>query len=239
MSLVIETVSLHWRSYWDQFLALVLPPRCVGCRRLGVSLCPECISRFPRVEAPFCARCGGTAATDGLCARCSTLPLQIDCIRSVVYFEGTLREVVHLFKYNDRTILAEPMGDLMAAYWKQNPMEVDVVVPVPLHAARLRERGYNQAALLAHEMARRVGLAVDDGVLIRQRATASQIDLDVRQRRENVRAAFRCSSDRLAGKRVLLVDDVCTTGATLEACSVALSEGGARSVQALTLARAR
>ena len=172
-------------------------------------------------------------------ARCRTTPLQIDSIRSVVYFEGTLREAVHLFKYNDRTTLAEPMGDLMAAYWKQNRMAVDVVMPVPLHAVRLRERGYNQAALLAHEMARRVGLAIDEGVLIRQRATASQVDLDVRQRRENVRAAFRCSSDRLAGKRVLLIDDVCTTGATLEACSVALSEGGVRSVQALTLARAR
>ena len=239
MSLVIETVSLHWRSYWDQFLALILPPRCVGCRRLGVCLCPECTSRFPRVKAPFCALCGGTAVTGGLCARCSTTPLQIDSIRSVVYFEGTLREAVHLFKYNGRTTLAEPMGDLMAAYWKQNRMEVDVVVPVPLHAVRLRERGYNQAALLAHEMARRVGLAIDEGVLVRQRATASQVDLDVRQRRENVRAAFRCSSDRLAGKRVLLIDDVCTTGATLEACSVALSEGGVRSVQALTLARAR
>lgn len=239
MSLVVETVSLRWRSCWNQFLDLVLPPRCIDCRRLGVWLCPECISRFPRVEAPVCARCGGTVVTDGLCARCRTSPLQIECIRSVIYFEGTLREAVHLFKYSGRTVLAEPMGDLMAAYWRQNPMPVDVVVPVPLHTARLRERGYNQAALLAREMARRAGLAVDAEVLVRQRATASQVDLDAQQRRENVRAAFRCSSDRLAGQRVLLIDDVCTTGATLEACSVALSEGGVRSVQALTLARAR
>jgi ComF family protein len=118
-------------------------------------------------------------------------------------------------------------------------MPVDVLVPVPLHATRLRERGYNQAALLAREMARRVGLAVDERSLVRQRATASQVDLNVKQRKENVRAAFRCSGNGLVGKHVLLIDDVCTTGATLEACAMALCEGGARSVQALTLARAR
>jgi len=176
---------------------------------------------------------------DGLCARCRTSPLQIERIRSVAYFEGVLRKAMHSFKYRRRAVLAEPPGDLMAAYWRQHPMIVDVVVPVPLHAARLRQRGYNQAALLARHMARRVGLGVDEVTLVRQRATASQVELDAKQRRENVRDAFACSGDGLAGKQVLLIDDVCTTGATLEACAVALGEGGARGVQALTLARAR
>jgi len=118
-------------------------------------------------------------------------------------------------------------------------MPADVLVPVPLHTARLRERGYNQAALLAREMSRRVGLAVDEQTLVRQRATAPQVELDAAQRRENVRDAFHCSGNGLAGKRVLLIDDVCTTGATLEACAIALyDEGEARGVQALTLARA-
>lgn len=175
----------------------------------------------------------------GLCARCQTAPLQIECIRSVVYFEGVLREAMHRFKYRRLTALAEPLGAMMAEYWMQHPIPADVVVPVPLHAARLRERGYNQAALLAREMARRVGLAVDERTLVRQRATASQVKLNAKQRKENVRDAFCCSSNALAGKQVLLVDDVCTTGATLEACAVALREGGARGVRALTLARAR
>ena len=118
-------------------------------------------------------------------------------------------------------------------------MPADVIVPVPLHTARLRERGYNQASLLAHEMACRVGLTLNEQTLVRRRATASQVKLDARQRKENVRDAFRCSDDTLAGKQVLLIDDVCTTGATLAACAVALHEGGARSVQALTLARPR
>ena len=178
-------------------------------------------------------------AGDRLCTRCQASPLQIECIRSVVYFEGHLRKAVHELKYNGCTALAEPLGGLMATYWSQRSMQADVVVPVPLHAARLRERGYNQAALLAREMACRVGLAVDERTLVRHRATAPQVELDAKQRKENVHDAFYCSGDGLAGRHVLLVDDVCTTGSTLEACAAALYEGDARGVQALTLARAR
>jgi len=127
----------------------------------------------------------------------------------------------------------------MADYLTDHLAPTDVVVPVPLHAARLRERGYNQAALLAREMAHRVGLAVDEHTLTRQRATAPQVELDAEQRKENVHDAFLCTSSVLAGRHVLLVDDVCTTGSTLEACAVALQKGGACDVWALTLARAR
>ena len=236
---VIETFRLHWDGLRDQFLSLLFPPRCVGCRRTGAWLCVECLDQIPLVEPPFCARCGDRVVADGLCARCQSSPLQIERIRSAAYFEGVLRKAMHGFKYRRRTALAGPLGGLMAACWAQHSMPVDVIVPVPLHAARLRQRGYNQAALLAREMARRVGLVVDERTLVRQRATAPQIKLDARQRKENVRDAFYCSCNALAGRRVLLIDDVCTTGATLEACAVALYEGGARSVQALTLARAR
>jgi ComF family protein len=175
---------------------------------------------------------------DELCVRCRISPLQIDTIRSVTLFEGVLRRAMHSLKYQNCTALAEPLGGLMAAYWEQSARSVDVLVPVPLHASRLRRRGYNQSALLAREMARRVSLPVDEQTLLRERATVSQVGLDAGQRRENVRGAFRFNGDGLAGKRVLLVDDVCTTGATLESCAIALREGGARSVHALTLARA-
>ena len=238
---VIETVGLHWCAFRSRFLDFLFPPRCVGCRRVGTWLCAECLGKIPRVEPPFCSRCGGAvqAKAHGLCVRCRTSPLRIDCTRSVVYFEGVLREAVHQFKYNGRTVLAEPLGELMAAYLLQHPMPADVLVPVPLHPARLRGRGYNQAALLANEIGQQAGLAVDEQTLIRRRATAPQVELNAEQRRENVRAAFHCLGSRLVGQRVLLIDDVCTTGATLEACAIALEEeGGARSVQAMTLARA-
>jgi ComF family protein len=132
----------------------------------------------------------------------------------------------------------------MADCWVARPWPADVVVPVPLHASRQRERGYNQATLLARELvrclrARQAPMALDERVLVRERATPPQVGLDGAQRRENVRGAFRCSSDAVLGRQVLLIDDVCTTGATLEACAVALGEGGARGVRALTFARAR
>lgn len=236
---VIETIGLHWRDLSGRFLDLLFPPRCVGCHRIGSNLCVECLGQIPRLEPPFCTRCGDRVVADGLCRRCRISPLKIERIRSVVYFQGVLRETIHLLKYRGRAALARSLGQLMAEYWTQHPLLADVIVPVPLHADRLRERGYNQAALLAREMGRSVGLAVDEGTLVRRRATAPQVELDAKQRRDNVRDAFRCSSDALAGKRVLLIDDVCTTGATLEACAIVLYEGGARSVQALTLARAR
>lgn len=236
---IIETIGLHWCDFRNQFLDLLFPPHCVGCHQVGAWLCADCLAQVPRVEPPFCARCGDVVVADGLCARCRTAPLRIECIRSVVYSEGTLREAIHWLKYRGRTALAGPLGGLMVTYWMQHPMPADVVVPVPLHTARLRERGYNQAALLAHEMARRVGLVVDEQALVRWRITAPQVKLDARRRKENVCDAFRCSGDALTGKQVLLIDDVCTTGSTLEACAVALYEGGARGVQALTLAHAR
>jgi competence protein ComFC len=236
---VIETVGLHWHSLCSWFLDLFFPPRCLGCRQAGAWLCAECVNRAPRVEPPFCACCGDAVDAGDLCARCQVSPLQIQRIFSVFYFEDVIRDAMHWLKYRGRAVVAKPLGDLMAVYWRQRGVPVDVVVPVPLHAARLRERGYNQAALLARAMARRAGLPVDERTLIRQRSTASQVDLDAKQRKENVRAAFRCAGSDLMDKRVLLIDDVCTTGATLEACAIALHEGGAREVYALTLARAR
>ncbi len=206
---------------------------------MGAWLCADCLNAFPLVTPPVCPRCGDAVPSDGLCRRCRVSPLQIETIRSVVYFEGTVREALHALKYQGRVVLAEPLGALMAMYWQRHAEPVDVVVPVPLHAARLHERGYNQAALLARKMAHQAGLSLDEQTLTRHRATVSQVELNARQRKENVHAAFRCTDGPFAGRCVLLIDDVCTTGATLEACAAALYTGGAAHVQALTLARAR
>ncbi len=118
-------------------------------------------------------------------------------------------------------------------------MPSDVIIPVPLHRDRHRKRGFNQAALLAEELSGQINVPMDQTTLTRHRATASQIGLDFDERRRNVDDAFRCVANGLAGRRVLLVDDVYTSGSTLGACAVTLREGGASSVEALTLARAR
>jgi ComF family protein len=150
-----------------------------------------------------------------------------------------MREAIHRLKYSNSQDLAIPLGEMMVSYWQDVHLPAEVIVPVPLHARRLRERGYNQAALLARELGKGVGLPVLESALVRVRETSPQIDLNAKERKENVQGAFRCPDDQLAGKSVLLLDDVYTTGATLEACSLALKQRGARAVWALTLARAQ
>ena len=220
-------------------LDLLFPPRCVGCREMGVLLCAKCRDEFELIEPPLCPHCGRPSPSGRLCPLCQRDPLRIDGVRSVAYFDGTLREAIHCFKYSNLQDLAIPLGKLMSDYWEKSPLPAETIVPVPLHPDRLRERGYNQATLLARELGKSIGLPIAEDSLARVRATPPQVGLGAQERKENVHDAFRCSSAELKEKRILLIDDVCTTGATLEACSIALRQAGARSVWALALARAR
>lgn len=174
-----------------------------------------------------------------LCHPCRKAPLQIDGIRAVGYLEGTLRTAIHRFKYSNLRPLATPLGQLMAQYLLYNQLPVDVVVPVPLHSQRLKERGYNQAALLAKGITETLDLPLLDNALLRVKSTVPQVGLGARQRRDNVKGAFHCADVDLKEQRVLLIDDVCTTGATLEACSLALRGSGVSAVWGLVLARER
>jgi ComF family protein len=157
----------------------------------------------------------------------------------VGYLEGTLQAAIHRFKYSNVRPLAVPLGRLASEYLVQNRLPAKIIVPVPLHSRRLRDRGYNQSELLAEQIGSAMGMRVVADVLLRVRSTIPQVGLSADQRRKNVNGAFWCASTSLKGQDVLLVDDVCTTGATLEACSVALQETGAGQVWGLVLARER
>ena len=163
--------------------------------------------------------------------------MAIEGIRGVGYLRGPLKRAVYQFKYRQKRKLALPLADLMHHYLLENPLPAELIVPVPLHVDRLRERGYNQAALLTRELSERSGLPLEEGSLVRIRETAPQVALKADERRKNVRGAFRGQGEKLRDRQVLLIDDVSTTGATLEACAEALREKGARSVWALVLAR--
>jgi len=158
-------------------------------------------------------------------------------VRSAAHFDGPLRTAIHAFKYGGLRALSAILGEILYDCWETEPWPVDAIVPVPLHSARLRQRGYNQSALLARELARYTGLPVVDRALLRVHPTLPQVDLDAAQRAANVQGAFRCQDASLSGKRILLLDDVRTTGATLRACAQALSDGGIAGVWALTLAQ--
>lgn len=229
-----------WQRIEEALLDLLFPPHCVGCHRPGTWLCPECREKIEFITEPVCPRCGRPVTQPGrLCPICRRMNPPIDGIRSAAYFEGVLREGIHHFKYRGIRALARPLGQLMSERWSFYHIPGEVLIPVPLHPSRLAERGYNQAMLLARELGATLDLPVETGSLVRVRATASQVTLDAAARRENVRDAFRCLDDQVAGRQVVLVDDVCTTGATLSACSIALQEAGADSVWAYTLARPR
>jgi ComF family protein len=229
-----------WKRLRDALFDLVFPPRCVGCRRYGEWLCRDCSREIEFIEGPLCPRCGRPGIRSiRICPSCRYGRPPIDGIRSTAYFEGVLREAIHRLKYQGVQVLARPLGQLMVEQWEGWRIPADVIVPVPLHATRLAERGFNQAALLATQLERGTGLPVETSSLVRVRPTLPQTSLDVLARRDNVRGAFRCLDSGLAGRQVVLVDDVCTTGATLNACSVALRDIGVRSVWAYTLSRPR
>ncbi len=205
----------------DDLLSLLLPDRCAGCGRLGALLCEACRRRL--------------VVYDGHPPRVAD---QLTDVRIAYVFEGPLRHALHHLKYHQRRRVARPLGALMAAHLRAHPLPCDALIPVPLHRERLMERGFNQAELLAREVAAATGLPLIAGPLVRIRATRQQALLDTSGRIENVADAFRWIGST-PPMRVVLVDDVLTTGATANACAAALRAGGAREVYALALARSR
>jgi ComF family protein len=220
----------------NALLDLLFPPRCVACRRVGPWFCVSCCASIEKILPPLCNHCGRPSAISP-CAYCAKQLLQIDGIRAVALFEGSLRAAIHAFKYQHRTELAPVFGTMLSEYLLTFPLPADTIVAVPLHADRERMRGFNQSLLLARTLGARLDLPVWEDGLTRTRATQSQTQLDAAGRRENVRDAF-VAAPRARGARVLLIDDVCTTGATMDACSAALSACGAKSVWGLAIARA-
>jgi ComF family protein len=162
---------------------------------------------------------------------------KIDGIRSAFRFEGTMRQSIHQLKYQNLKAISSSLAVLLADYMLLNPLPGEVLVPVPLHPWRLRERGYNQSVLLAKELSRLINLPVIMDCLIRVKEAKPQVrTTTVKERRKNVTGAFICHGDKINGKQIILVDDVCTSGATLEACATALKNNGAVSIWGLTIA---
>jgi ComF family protein len=233
----------------DALLAVLLAPQCAGCARVLDSptrgaVCDRCWSTVAPPLPPLCAACGDPLRSwrilteaEQRCARCRRVPPAFDCARAAGDYSGSLRAIVHAFKYDGRRSLATPLAALIRTHGAPLLDRADFVVPVPLHPWRRLRRGFNQADALAQ----RLDLPVVHA-LWRTHATRPQAGLRSAQRRRNVRHAFRLSplvhQARLRDACVVLVDDVRTTGATLDACARVLKEAGAREVRALTAARA-
>jgi len=222
----------------DAILNLLFPVVCILCnsqvfeRRWG-PVCPECWSKMAPLPRPFCKQCGMPApAIEGLCGSCRLHEHAFDFARSVLLFNDPVREVIHHLKYSDRVSLAKPLGKLLQDCLVQEGFQGELIAPVPLHRRRERQRGFNQAELLAAG----TGLRVDSGILRRNRNTKSQTGLSRSQRALNLAGAFQCCAIRVP-KCVIVLDDVYTTGATMHEVAKTLKRGGVERVEVLTVAR--
>ncbi|MFA5687861.1 MAG: ComF family protein [Kiritimatiellales bacterium] len=229
-------------------LNMIYPENCTGC---GINtsapfryFCWECLNETPKIEAPFCRLCGdpvfGLVQHDYVCFNCSREKPFFDAARSAVRYDGVIAGALRDLKYHSALWMVSDLALLIymcvqAEFFAQ---KFDVVTAVPLHAARYRARGFNQSAELGRALARRMQLPFRAGLLRRIRSTGTQTGLTAPQRTDNVCGAFKTGiRARVKGRRILLVDDVMTTGATVNACAKALKRNGAALVCVITVAR--
>lgn len=222
---------------WERALDLVFPPRCVGCGARGVLLCATCAAAIAHIQPPACPRCGRTVARPGICPVCRAYPNALDGMVAATEFAGPVRACIHALKYEGQRGYATVLAAMARSSLARLPVP-DAIVPVPLSRERHRARGFNQSLLIARYLAADA-LPVMPEWLARTRDTPPQVGQDREARHANVADAFACRDpSAVHGQRILLLDDVATTGATLDACARALRAAGVASVHALVVAKA-
>ncbi len=230
----------HLQGTFQHILDILFPVQCAGCQKIGHVLCSACIAQIQYLPSPICEFCGTPLSTYGVCQSCKYHRPKLSGQRAVSLYEEPLRGCIHALKYDGNVRLAVPLGLLLAKAYRYYALQADILIPVPLHKERHKQRGFNHASLLAEVCAANIGLPMNDTLLVRHRATVAQVDLHPSERYQTVAGAFACTSSakkELAGRRILIIDDVSTTGATLEACATPLFAAGAREVWGLVLAR--
>ncbi len=239
MGILTQNTNLltDMRTIADRALNALLAQDCLLCGQTSDSriLCPACIEDLPRLPASRCPRCAIPTPGGELCGRCLAQPPHYDRTLAAFNYGFPLDKLLQSFKYVHRLSLAPFLGNWLAE--EAAGCVADLIIPLPLHRTRLRERGFNQALELARPVADVLKKPIDTDCCTRIRHTAAQAGLPWRERAKNIRGAFHCSMD-LSGKRILLVDDVMTTGATLNECARTLKLHGAEEVTLMVVARA-
>jgi ComF family protein len=235
-----------WRGAIGALADLLMPPLCLSCHarlKSHDALCPACWSKIDFIGPPLCDRLGLPMPFDTggtmVSAAATADPPEFDRARAVARFDGVMRTLVHDFKFRDRHDARHLFGRWLVRAGAELLADADLIVPVPLTRLRLLSRRFNQAAILCQEVARLTGIAAEPSALVRTRRTRPQLGLSRQERRKNVAGAFAVADihkPRIAGARVVLVDDVVTTGATVRACARALKRAGAVRVDVLALA---
>lgn len=234
------------RNIFETAIVFLYPARCRVCEEfLGVTsmpyICADCWQDMQFLEPPWCDICG-TPEINGLCDACAVSPPRYGKLRTIAFYHTTLQQAIHLFKFEKKRAFAQPLVQLINTHI---PSDCDItgydfVLPIPIHKKRLRERGFNQAALLADGIAKVAGVPVLTDVLVRKRHTVAQSSLDSAARQQNIVGAFEVRNpDIISGKRLLLIDDVFTTGATIREAVGELWTADPAEIDVLTLARTK
>lgn len=239
--LAFQPSGALWRRAGTFCLDVLFPPVCAGCGRVGLLLCPACLARMQPVTGAICRRCGrglaGEERSAALCRACHDAPPPLAQMRASLRYAEPTDRLIHRLKYEGYFALARPLAGAMITGWPAWRPSPDLIVPIPLHPRRRRRRGYNQSELLARPLAEAVGVPFSTTALRRTRHTPPQVGLGPEARAANVLGAFDAAAEEAAGRAILLIDDVLTTGATMTAAAVALLAAGAVSVSAYCLAR--
>ncbi len=235
-------------SLWADIISVFLPPRCIKCGTIlsqDDGLCPDCFNEINFISAPYCQKCGqpfeaAPSSSKMLCVSClQKVKTPFRLSRSAVHYDDSSKPLLLSFKFHDRTDNAKTLAKWLNLagqdIWKEG---VDLIVPIPLHYTRLMKRRYNQSGLLAAELGKMTGLPVDYTAVARHKKTRPQVEFSGHERIKNVKGVFSVKHpEKIKGKRIVLIDDVMTTGSTLKECALAMLSAGAKSVDALTVAR--
>lgn len=222
----------------DTLFARLFPSRCIGCGLRGVVVCADCRSTIPWLPQAVCPLCAAPSRLARICPGCRDEPLRLDGARAACAFEGVTRKAVHDLKYRGLQDRAAFLAELLAQAIERRPLAVDLLVPIPLAPGRRRQRGFNQSELIGQHLAGRLSAPMMSAVLVRTRETPRQVGRTAAERRANIEGAFTCAMPEVVrGRRVAVVDDVMTTGATLGVAAEALRVAGASRVYGLAVAR--
>lgn len=236
-SLNTTIVRFFYPLRWSA-LDWLFPPECVKCGEPGTSWCESCQKKIEIVQKAVCPICGTPSKTKTICPQCKQNPPTLDWIRSWAIYNEPLKTFIHALKYKNNRSLATTFAEAIAEVYKNNPYSIDFITVVPLSKKRTRQRGYNQVALIAKALQSQINLKFQPEAICRIRNTETQVGKNVQERAINVIGAFRANPMQVQDKTILILDDVYTTGATLNACANALKNAGASRIIGITAARA-
>lgn len=238
MSMPVKPAYRLYKWLWAG-LDWLYPPSCAGCSVKGERWCITCQENVALLSAPVCQKCGASSPRGDLCSNCVSRPLRINAIRCYASYSGVLKNAILRLKYSRDISLGESLANHLICLFRDLDWQVDMVMPVPLSRSRFAERGYNQASLLGRPLAMAVNLDYDTSIIRKIRETPSQVSLPLDKRLKNLDNAFLADESKVSGRSIMIVDDVVTSGATMEACAKALFFAGASDVYGIALARTR